>query len=81
MKIGDICLVNGVSSVESLLLYKNLQNRYPTLICPCHLPNTMELEVVGELTKKAVIVKTETEHMSVFMKKDLRVLRPKSVEA
>ena len=81
MAIGDICLVNGVSSVESLLLYKNLQTRYPTLVCPCHLPNTMELEIIGELNNKAVIIKTETGKASVFMKKDLRVIRPKSGEA
>jgi hypothetical protein len=72
-KIGDKCYINGVSSVDSLLLYKNLQNKYPSLMCPCHIPNTQLLEIIGFIGKTSVIIKyVDGTEVSVIKIKDLR---------
>ena len=75
MELGDKCYINGVSSVDSLLLFKNLQSKYPTLICPCHIPNTQLLEIVALIGKTSAIIRyvDDTTKISVIKLNDLRV--------
>ena len=74
MEVGDKCYINGVSSMESFLLYKNLQNKYPSLICPCHIPNTQQLEIKAFIGKTSVVVSfsDSPSNMSIIKISDLR---------
>lgn len=72
ISIGTICLVT-TSSVQSLVLWKQLAKRLPYLLCPCSIHSTTKLRVVQDFGTSVLLQLVDSpKQFTVLKKLDLK---------